>query len=292
MKIPLVYFSASGNTEYICKIVNKGMKRQDISLKEIPVQSAKKDPLDFEEISVLGVATPIYEFNFARVIRKWMKTIPVAESPKKVFFIDTSGGAPGDAIKMAEEIMENKNYNSIGALEVAIPTLEPFFSNRWYPVIWKEATLNRAYYFGLTIGREILKDQGAYIDFTIRLPGIGVLTKLMTWMESSQWGNLVRGGDLIGYRASKCIQCLKCENACPMNAIKIDRKKVIDPQECMLCATCVRTCPQRAFYIKYRPNAVLPKKDEGPKTIEGYAAPDSFIPAKKFVLSKSILDLL
>ena len=167
MKIPLVFFSASGNTEYICKIVNKGMKLQDIILKEIPVQTVKKDPLDFDKISVLGIATPIYEFNFSRVIRKWMKTIPVAESPKKVFFIDTSGGIPGDAIKMAEEIMKSKNYHSIGALEIAIPTGEPFFSNRWYPVVWKETTLNRAYYFGLSIGRNILKGQGKYIDFTI-----------------------------------------------------------------------------------------------------------------------------
>jgi ferredoxin/flavodoxin len=291
MKIPLVFFSASGNTEYICKIVNKGMKRQDIVLKGVPVQSAKNDLLNFEEISVLGIATPIYEFNFARVIRNWMKTIPVAETPKKVFFIDTSGGAPGGAIKTAEEIMKSKNYRSIGALEVATPTLEPFFSNRWYPVVWKETTLNRAYYFGLSIERKILKDQGGYVDFTIRLPGTGLLTKLMNWIESSPWGNLVRGGDLIGYRSSKCIQCLKCESACPMDAIKIDRKKVIDPQKCMLCATCVRSCPQRALYIKYRPNAVLPKKDEGPKTIEGYVAPNSFVPAKKFILSKSILDL-
>jgi len=292
MKIPLVYFSASGNTEYICKIVNKGMQRQNITLKEISVQSAKKDPLDFEKNSVLGIATPIYEFNFARVIRKWMKTIPVAESPKKVFFIDTSGGAPGDAIKMAEEIMKSKNYHSIGALEVVTPTLEPFFNNRWYPVVWKDTTLNRAYYFGLSIGRKILKDQEEYIDFTIRLPGTGVLTKLMNWMESSPWGKRMMSGDLIGYRSSKCIQCLKCESACPMDAIEIERKKVRDSHECMFCATCVRTCPQGAFYIRYRPNAVLTKKDEGPKTIEGYVTPGSFIPEKKFVLSKSILDLL
>jgi len=291
MKIPLVFFSASGNTEYICKIVNKGMRHKDVTLKEIPVQSAKKDPLDFEKISVLGIATPIYEFNFARVIRKWMKTIPLAESPKKVFFINTSGGAPGGAIKLAEEIMKNKNYHSIGALEVAIPTLEPFFSNRWYPVVWKEATLNRAYYFGLSIAGKIVKDQGGYIDFTIRLPGTGILTNLTNLLESSPWGNLLREGDLIGHRASRCTQCLTCESACPMEGIKIDRKNVIDSQECMLCATCIRICPQGAFYIKYRPNAVLPKKDEGPKTIEGYVAPDSFVPAKKFVLSKSILDL-
>lgn len=292
MKIPLVFFSASGNTEYICKIVKKGMRRQDITLKEIPVQSVEKDPLDFEKISVLGIASPIYEFNFARVVRNWMKTIPIAENPKKVFFIDTSGGAPADAIKMAEEKLKSKNYKSIGALEVATPTLEPFFSNRWYPVVWKEATLNRAYYFGLSIGRKILKYQGGYVDFTIRLPGIGFLTRLMNWMGSSPWGNLVRGGDLVGYRALKCTQCLKCESECPMGAIKVDRKNVIDSQKCMFCASCVRTCPQGAFYIKYRPNAVLPKKDEGPMTIEGYIAPDSFIPTRKFVLSKSILDIL
>jgi ferredoxin/flavodoxin len=291
MKIPLVFFSASGNTEYICKIVNKGMKRQDIILKEIPVQTVKNDPLDFDKISVLGIASPIYEFNFARVIRNWIKTIPVTESPKKVFFIDTSGGAPGDAIRMAEEIMKKKNYHSIGALEIAIPTLEPFFSNRWYPVVWKEATLNRAYYFGLSIGRKILKDQEKYVDFTIRLPGIGILTKLMKWMESSPSGNLARSGELIGYRASKCRRCLKCENMCPMGAIKIDRKQPLDPQECMFCATCVRMCPQGAFYIKYRSNAVLPKKEEGPMTIKGYVTPDSFVPASKFILSKSIFDL-
>ncbi|MHA1451145.1 MAG: flavodoxin family protein, partial [Candidatus Hodarchaeales archaeon] len=104
MKIPLVYFTASGNTLYACKIVNKGFQKQNIDMELIPVKRAEKHP-EILDADIIGIASPIYEFNLSRVIRSWMTTIPTSEDEKKVFFIDTSGGMPCDAIKIAEKMM-------------------------------------------------------------------------------------------------------------------------------------------------------------------------------------------
>ena len=109
MKIPLIYFTASGNTLYASKLVKKGFQRQKIDLELIPVKRAGKYP-EILESDIIGIASPIYEFNLSRVIRSWMSTIPVSENQKKVFFIDTSGGMPCDSIKIAEKMMESKNF--------------------------------------------------------------------------------------------------------------------------------------------------------------------------------------
>jgi len=51
----------------------------------------------------------------------------------------------------------------------------------------------------------------------------------------------------IKYQTSLCIDCLKCREVCPADAILEDKDKRIDRSRCNLCMRCVESCPSRAL---------------------------------------------
>ncbi len=51
----------------------------------------------------------------------------------------------------------------------------------------------------------------------------------------------------IKFQASLCIECFKCDEVCPENAIIKDKSKRIDKRKCSLCMLCVESCPSKAL---------------------------------------------
>jgi Fe-S-cluster-containing hydrogenase component 2 len=45
----------------------------------------------------------------------------------------------------------------------------------------------------------------------------------------------------------KCTGCGACEEACPVDAIKVNDKAKVDEDECIDCGTCVDECPVEAL---------------------------------------------
>ncbi len=45
----------------------------------------------------------------------------------------------------------------------------------------------------------------------------------------------------IQYRASLCIECFKCAEVCPLDAIVKDKDKRIDRDKCDLCLKCIES---------------------------------------------------
>lgn len=48
---------------------------------------------------------------------------------------------------------------------------------------------------------------------------------------------------------SKCDGCGACVDVCPVNAIKIEKKKAVLSNECVECGACVNKCPNGAILL-------------------------------------------
>ena len=47
----------------------------------------------------------------------------------------------------------------------------------------------------------------------------------------------------------KCSGCASCEDACPIECIKVDEVAKVDENECTECGTCVDECPEGAITL-------------------------------------------
>ncbi len=69
---------------------------------------------------------------------------------------------------------------------------------------------------------------------------------------------------LLDYKEKKCISCLRCARACPIDVITVKAVKVIGPKtkvpvtfridysKCMFCGLCVEVCPTDAIFFSRR----------------------------------------
>jgi NAD-dependent dihydropyrimidine dehydrogenase PreA subunit len=48
----------------------------------------------------------------------------------------------------------------------------------------------------------------------------------------------------------KCTACGSCVDACPVEALKIDKKAKVDTENCIDCGTCVDECPEEAITLE------------------------------------------
>lgn len=271
LKIPIIYFSSSGNTKYIANLIKSGLIFANLQPELIPYNSIKNKRVNYEEFEVIGIGAPIYAMAFSPNMLEWVKNLPRLRKKIKFFLFDTNAGLPGTAIKYVRKILEQKNFKFIGALEVVVPTRDSVFeSNLLKHVKWSRKKIEKTFQFGIKLGNIIRKGNG-----------------ILDWSNSTLFGKIIRAyfrilenhlykyvSRLIGYNYKGCKSCKACETFCPTGAIKFNNKPIINHEKCILCFRCLRNCPSNALYFKLLPKA---KYFKGPRTVNGYIPPDDLL---------------
>lgn len=279
MKIHIIYFSSSGNTKYVAQLIKNGLVFAKLESELIPFNSIKKDNLNLEEIEILGIGAPIYAMTFTLNMLEWIKKLPRVKRKVRFFLFDTNAGLPGPAIKQIKKVLEQKNYEFIGALEVIVPTRDSVFDSKYFKnVKWSRKKIDKIFQFGIRIG-------------TIIRAGKGVLD----WSNPTLFGSVIRAyfqvfektfykyaSYLIGYNQSACKDCKVCEKGCPTDAISLKHKTFINHNKCILCFRCTRNCPNNALYFKLLPKV---KYFKGPKTVRGYIPPEELLKEYKIKIT-------
>jgi len=127
VKIPIVYFSSSGNTKYVAQLIKNGFKSANVEAELIPINSTKIQEFKPEENEVFGVGAPVYAMSFPPNMVAWVEKLSSAKNNTKFFLFNTNAGLPGPAIKNFKRILEKKKYRFIGALEIVSPTRDSVF---------------------------------------------------------------------------------------------------------------------------------------------------------------------
>lgn len=241
MKGCIVYFSATGNTEFVAKAIKNEFEYKNIlcDTYEISKNTGFEDKYDFY---VFGA--PIYAELFPEVYTEWVKKhITKGNGRKCIVFSTQANDVACGPTAFA------KDLKKIG-LEVVIEDCF-LMPNNYYLVLFKKFTdhqvkdavekakdrakvlvdkfLNNETQLGTAKGREIWAKP--------------VFKLFMIW--SKKWAKRALAVDM-----NKCTRCGVCQKGCPVKNIEVNDDRITFFDKCISCQRCVHKCPANAFLYK------------------------------------------
>ncbi len=233
----VLYFSATGNTEYIAKEIAKRTNDECLNLLE-RIKTQDLSPINSEKPFV--ICAPIYVCEIPRFMMKFLKKLSFTGS-KDVYFILTSGGYCGPAGNLLKKIFKAKKMTCHGHAEFKMP--RNYVASNSYPMLEKEEIEKRlidSYNQLDQVSNDILagnklKSRHVYLFETlITLPFNPIYCK-----------SKLKAKDF--YSTDACIGCGKCAKLCPLNNVSIVDKKPVWSNTCTHCMACIANCPTNAI---------------------------------------------
>lgn len=229
----VLYFSATGNTEFIAKEIAKRIDDECVNLLD-RIKNQDFSPIHSEKPFV--ICAPVYVCEIPRFMSKYLKKQTFTGS-RDVFFILTSGGYCGPSGKLLKSIFKKKKMICHGHAEFKMP--RNYVASDAYPMLEKEQTEER------------IKESYARLDKVAEdiLAGNKLTAKhiflfetLITLPFNPIWCKFkLKAKDF--YAEDSCIGCGKCVKLCPLNNIKLVDKKPVWGDDCTHCMACIGNCP-------------------------------------------------
>lgn len=233
----ILYFSATGNTEFIAKELAARLNDECVNLLEL-IKTQNYAPVHSEKPFI--VCAPVYVCEMPRFMSKYLKKLTFSGS-KDVYFIFTSGGYCGISGILAKAIFKKKKMVYRGHAEFKMP--RNYVINDSYPMLDKPEVEER-----ILSAYQQLDQVTADIRSNRRLTArhVYLFETIITLPFNPIWCKYkLTAKDF--YVKDSCIGCGKCEKLCPLNNIKITEKTPHWGNQCTHCMACISNCPVRAI---------------------------------------------
>ncbi|MCK8058928.1 MULTISPECIES: EFR1 family ferrodoxin [unclassified Fusibacter] len=262
--IQVLYFSGTGNTEYVSKIIERNLQSADLLVKRNSIESFTND-MSIGDILVFGF--PIYACDIPKFIKKFIIEMePVNKLP--VYLFATKAFLSGNALRVAEKLFKKKGYEVKGVVEVFMPGSDALaFKDRDSSMVKSISMMN-------------FDEIEVVSDFTKAIiSGDGNNYSHKPKIGDYLLGDLIKGVyPLLENMLQKkfktderCILCGRCQRICPSANIVVDHKVTFN-NRCYLCMRCIHNCPAEAIQIgkstidKFRWHG--PKGDFSPENMD------------------------
>lgn len=233
----VLYYSATGNTEYIAKEIAKSLDDECIDLLD-RIKNDNQSILYSDKPFI--ICAPVYVCEIPRFMAKYLKKQEFSGS-RDVYFIFTSGGYSGISGQLTKWMFKKKNMRCHGHAEFKMP--RNYVINDAYPMLEKDE-----------IEARILKsrDMISPVVETIKKGGklksrhIFLFETLITLPFNPIWCKYKISAKEF-YATDECIGCDKCSKLCPLNNIQLKDGKPVWSDSCAHCMACIANCPKDAI---------------------------------------------
>ena len=235
MKIAIVYFSGTGNTEKVLKEFESFFKIQNNEVKMIKIESGEYIPTD---IDILIIGYPIHAFNAPKIVLDYFNNISFFKENLPTYIVKTSGEGltlnNGSSNKLTS-ILKNKGITIFNEYHYLMP----------YNIIFRHSD-KIAYKMWKTVLELIPLDAKEILDKKRIVIKYSLGTKFVSnALRIEQPGAHIIGN---GFEVNNnCIHCGLCEKNCQTKNIVIKNDKVYFKENCIICMRCVFNCPKDAI---------------------------------------------
>jgi len=233
----VIYFSGTGNTEYIAELIAEGLNDECVDLSD-RIKNNDKSPLYSEKIYV--ICTPIYVCEMPLFLIKYLKSISF-NGNNKVYFVFTSGGYCGSAKVQAKLFSFKKNLKYLGCEEFVMP--RNYVANSMYSMD-DEKVIRRKISDATKKVKQVVENIKSGNKLKTR--HVWLFETLIIAPFAPVWTKYkLVARDF--YTTDECIGCRLCEKVCPLNNIEIVDRKPKWGGSCTHCMACISKCPKKAI---------------------------------------------
>lgn len=233
----VLYFSATGNTEFIAQEIARRTGDECINLLEC-IKMDDHSPLHSEKPFI--ICAPVYVCEIPRFMSKYLKAQTFTGS-RDVYFIFTSGGYAGISGVLTKAMFRKKKMNYLGHAEFTMP--RNYVANDSYPMLERAEAEKRI----LDSYRRL---DGVCADISARKQlkarHVFLLESIITLPFNPIWCKWKLTAKEF-YAKDSCSGCGKCVKLCPLNNIRLSEKKPIWGTACTHCMACIGNCPKDAI---------------------------------------------
>lgn len=233
----VLYFSGTGNTEYIAKLIADGLDDECLDLFD-RIRANDQSPLYSEKAYIICV--PIYVCEMPLFLIKYLKSINF-NGNKKVYFIFTSGGYCGSAKVQAKFFSFQKKLKFAGCAEFVMP--RNYVANNRYAMDSETVIHKKIETATKKVGQVVqdiqngkkLKSRHVWLFETLIITPFALL-----WTKYK-----LVAKDF--YTTDGCVGCRICEKVCPLNNIQMTDQRPKWGDNCTHCMACIAKCPKKAI---------------------------------------------
>lgn len=233
----VLYFSATGNTEYIAQEIAKRLGDECINLLD---RVKKNDHTLLHSDRPFIICAPVYVCEMPRFMSKYLKEQQFSGC-KDVYFIFTSGGYCGISGVLAKSMFRKKKMNYLGHAEFKMP--RNYVASDSYPMLETAEIEER-----IRLAYEKIQPAVETIKARKKLTArhVFLFESIITIPFNPVWSKFkYQTKDF--HATDKCIGCGKCEKLCPLNNISLKDRKPVWGSTCTHCMACIGNCPTEAI---------------------------------------------
>ncbi|MDD6310465.1 MAG: EFR1 family ferrodoxin [Firmicutes bacterium] len=228
----ILYFSGTGNSEYVAKRIAEHVDDKALNLFQ---RIREDDYTSLESQKPWVVVAPTYAWQLPRLVRDYLKKTKL-EGNKKVYYVLTCGSSIGGAGKYAEALTGEIGMEYMGCAPIVMPEN--------YIAMFNVPDMEESVKIISKASRKIKRLSLKIIDdkpFKAKRGG-----KLASSIINKAFYTFVLK-DKKFMTLESCNACGKCVNVCPLKNIELKDGQVKWKGNCTHCMACICKCPQEAI---------------------------------------------
>lgn len=250
-RIGIFYFSGTGNTEIIARLLSESYERKQIEVELFRIEDIvnHKKLLIVNDFDMIGVGHPVLGFGASGITDQFAQMLP--HCPEKKAFVFKTASSPHylnhGASDTVIHTMEEKGYRVFHNSILAMPC-------NWF--IKYDDQLNKQLYEAAVkkvekIVADTLNEKEQHLKIN------GFLSKVLRilYYGEEHYGAKYFAKGLTTY--DNCNRCKKCVRNCPTHNISETAGQISFGSNCIWCMRCIYACPNHAIHARNLTGCVL-----------------------------------